>query len=62
MTPGDPIHIRSFTGAVLPRRVLRVEGGYVRVAQEAEWLQFERDGVEPTGVGFAMADVVKEHR
>ena len=57
---GDPIHLRSFTGATLPRRVLRVEGNYVRVIQEAEWLQYERDGVEPVGVGFVMADVIKE--
>ena len=32
----------------------------MRVCQEAEWLQFERDGVEPTGVGFVMADVIAE--
>ena len=58
MTPGDPILLRSITGAVLPRRVLSTSPGYVRVVQEAEWLQYQRDGVAPVGVGFAIKDVV----
>ena len=60
MTPGDPIHLRSFTGAILTRRVWTANDRYVRVVTEADWLQYEKDGIEPFQVGFVMADVIAE--
>ncbi|MBA3912889.1 MAG: hypothetical protein H0X25_03310 [Acidobacteriales bacterium] len=54
---GGLIVVRAFGGRELTRRVVGTAGDVVCVCCDEEWQQAEREGREPSCIGFRLKDV-----
>jgi hypothetical protein len=58
MVKGKVVRALLHGGAEAPRRVVADKGDIVVICSEEEYQRAQREGREPSGVGFPRADVV----
>lgn len=58
MESGEKVRLRAYGGGEIVRRVVKVEGPTVLVCREEEYTKAEREGREPTAVGFPAQAVI----
>lgn len=59
MTKGQLVTVRLYGGITAKRRVVAVKRDVIVVCVEQEYEAAEREGREPTGLGFPYEDVVE---
>lgn len=59
MQKGDLIRVRAFGGKELIRRLIEVKDSVVLICKEEEYLAAQKEGREPTCVGFHIEDVIE---
>jgi hypothetical protein len=60
MKKGQVVVVKLYGGKTALRRVVAVKRDVVVICAEEEYLAAEREGREPNGLGFPVADVKEE--
>jgi hypothetical protein len=54
---GQILEVKTFGGAVVKRRLVRVFDGFAAVTTAEEWAAAEKEGRDPVCIGFPLSDV-----
>lgn len=59
MVKGQIVNAKLYGGATAARRVVLDKGDVVVICSEAEYQAAEKEGREPSGIGFPRQDIVE---
>ncbi len=60
LTTGNKVRLKTFNGSRIDRRIVAIRGDVIQVCSEDEWQRAQREGVQPSCIGFRISDVVAE--